>query len=228
MSDDAFAADVTALAALGEPVRRALYGYVVAQDASVGREAAAAGVGVPTHVAKFHLDKLLDAGLLEVEYRRPPGRGGPGAGRPTKLYRRAGRDVAVSLPARRYDLAGRVLAEAIAAARRDGTAVGDALATTAREVGRRLVGHADVDAAVPDQEAVARVLARHGYEPRAADGEVLLTSCPFERLAADLPDVVCVMNRDLVDGVLDAVCPGALEARLDPGAGRCCVVVGQP
>jgi hypothetical protein len=28
--------------------------------------------------------------------------------------------------------------------------------------------------------------------------------------------------------VLDAVCPGALEARLDPGTGRCCVVVGEP
>ncbi|NKY39675.1 transcriptional regulator, partial [Cellulomonas septica] len=121
-----------------------------------------------------------------------------------------------------------VLAEAVAAARRDGTAVEDALATTAREMGRRLVERADVDAAVPDREAVARVLARHGYEPRAADGEVLLTSCPFERLAADVPDVVCVMNRDLVDGVLDAVCPGGLEARLDPGVGRCCVVVGEP
>src|SRR3569833_1547391 len=111
MSDE-FAADVASLAALSEPVRRALYRFVVAQDRPVSRENAAAGVGVPHHVAKFTLDRLVADGLLDVEYRRPPGRSGPGAGRPTKLYRRAARRFAVSLPERHYDVVGRILAEA--------------------------------------------------------------------------------------------------------------------
>jgi len=72
------------VASLGEPVRLTLYRYVVAQAEPVSREQAAAGVGVAHHVAKFHLDRLEDDRLLEVNYRRPAGRTGPGAGRPTK------------------------------------------------------------------------------------------------------------------------------------------------
>src|SRR6185437_8217202 len=104
---------VASVASLGEPVRRILYRYATSQTEPVSREQAAAGVGVAHHIAKFHLDKLEEDGLLEVEYRRPAGRSGPGAGRPTKFYRRATREIAVSLPERRYDLAGRLMAEAI-------------------------------------------------------------------------------------------------------------------
>jgi predicted ArsR family transcriptional regulator len=56
----------------------------------------------------------------------------------------------------------------------------------------------------------------------------VLANCPFHRLAADYTEVVCDMNRDLIDGVIDAVCPGALAARLNPGPDRCCVTVGEP
>ncbi len=93
MTDDDFDAQVAGIAALGEPVRRALYRYVIAQPGPVSRDQAAAGTGVPRHVAKFHLDKLAADGLLEVEFRRPPGRRGPGAGRPTKWYRRSLREL---------------------------------------------------------------------------------------------------------------------------------------
>src|SRR5690242_11670803 len=117
MSDD-FAADVVRVAALNEPVRRELYRYVVAQDEPVSRDKAAAATGVAHHVAKFNLDRLVADGLLDVEYARPPGRGGPGAGRPAKLYRRSAREIAVTLPERRYDLAGGVLAEAVTIAGR--------------------------------------------------------------------------------------------------------------
>src|SRR5438876_6373194 len=108
-SDD----QIASLAALGDPQRRALYRYVVAQPAPVSRDQAAEALGVARHVVKFHLDKLENQGLLEVEYRRLPGRNGPGAGRPAKVYRRAARDFAVNLPGRRYDLAARVMARAI-------------------------------------------------------------------------------------------------------------------
>jgi predicted ArsR family transcriptional regulator len=221
---DDFVADVTSVAALSEPVRRRLYRYVVARGVPVGREDAAAGTGVAHHVAKFNLDRLVADGLLEVEYSRPPGRGGPGAGRPAKLYRRADRDIAVSLPARRYHLAGRVMAEAITIAGREGVPLADALTEAARTTGRRL-GAAAAGAEGPAAEVVADVLARYGYEPRAEVHEIVLANCPFHSLAGDYTELVCGINLDLIGGVLDAVDAGALCARLDPAPGRCCVTI---
>ncbi len=107
--------DLTAVAVLDDPVRRALYRHVVGAADAVGREDAAAAVGVSRSLAAFHLDKLAAAGLLAVEFRRPPGRRGPGAGRPAKLYRRADRQLDVTLPPRRYELAARILAAAVSA-----------------------------------------------------------------------------------------------------------------
>jgi len=122
------------LSALAEPVRRDLYTFVVARREPVTREQAAAGLDVPVHVAKFHLDRLVEDGLLDAEYRRPPGRGGPGAGRPAKVYRRSGLEVEVSLPERRYAVAGRVLVKAVAYAEREGVPIADALARDETEL----------------------------------------------------------------------------------------------
>ncbi|HEX8860918.1 MAG TPA: helix-turn-helix domain-containing protein [Actinomycetes bacterium] len=231
MSGDDFDASVTGVATLAEPVRRALYRWVSAQPGPVNRDQAAEGVGVPRHVAKFHLDKLEDEGLLEVEFRRPAGRAGPGAGRPAKLYRRSRRELAVTVPERRYELASRVLAQAITAARRDGVPIGEALRAAATHEGRQhgaaarpLPGaNADRDA---HPAAALQVLADHGYEPRDdGQGGLLLGNCPFHALAKDSTELVCGMNLDLIGGLLDGLNEAKLEARLDPAPGRCCVVV---
>src|SRR5512146_2470436 len=108
--------DTSGIAALADPVRRRLYEFVSTQPSAVSRDQAAAAVGVARHQAKFHLDKLEAEGLLETEYARLGGRSGPGAGRPSKLYRRADREIAVSLPPRDYLLAGQLMADAIAEA----------------------------------------------------------------------------------------------------------------
>src|SRR5215212_12188907 len=104
---------LTAVAALGDPLRRRLYRFVGAQDHPVSRDEVAEGGGVSRSAAAFHLDRLVDEGLLETEYRRLSGRRGPGAGRPAKLYRRAARQFDVTLPERHYDLPGRILAGAV-------------------------------------------------------------------------------------------------------------------
>src|SRR5947208_7959455 len=91
---------LAALAALDDPARRAVFDLVARAGTAVSRDTAAAALGVSRRVAAVHLDRLADQGLLAVEYRRPPGRGGPGAGRPAKLYRRADDEVAVSVPER--------------------------------------------------------------------------------------------------------------------------------
>jgi predicted ArsR family transcriptional regulator len=221
---------VTSIAALAEPVRRALYLYVVGQPEPVGREQAAAAVGVAHHVAKFNLDKLEEEGLLDVEFSRPPGRRGPGAGRPAKLYRRTARQIEVSLPERRYDLAGQVMAQAITAAEQTATPISDTLAHAAREAGR-VLGH-EVRAkagARPSQattlKAVSDVLTEHGYEPRADGKTITLANCPFHSLAQNHTELVCGMNLDLMNGLLEGLSPRTLHAHLTPTPGMCCVTI---
>ena len=146
MSD--FLERAAGIGALADPLRRDLYLYVCAQDHPVARDEAAEALDVPLHKAKFHLDRLADDGLLDVEFARLTGRSGPGAGRPSKLYRRAAREIAVSLPEREYELAGRLMAEAIAESGRSGTPVLEALRQVAAEQGRTL-GQAALAAARP-------------------------------------------------------------------------------
>lgn len=228
----AFDAHVEGIAALGEPVRRALYRFVVKQCAPVSREQAANGVGVALHVAKFHLDRLEEEGLLEVEFRRPPGRSGPGAGRPTKLYRRSSRELAVSLPERRYDLAGRIMAAAIAIQAAADTSVHEALHDAATAFGRTLGEEARRRGGPrPDRDALLaagrEVVDEYGYESREDGGAITLANCPFHALAQDYTALVCGMNLDLLRGML-AFLGSDIEARLDPAPGRCCVRLSRP
>lgn len=223
-----FDSQVSGIAALGEPVRRALYRYVVDQPGSVSRDEAAAGAGVARHVAKFHLDKLVEDGLLEVEYARPPGRGGPGAGRPAKRYRRAARELAVSLPPREYELAGRLLARAVTAAERDGIPVRDALSDGARDVGASIGRRARAqtgESASPDElvDAANAALRDCGYEPRTEGDTVVLANCPFHALSQEYTDLVCGMNLELMTGLVEGLESSGLEPRLEPAPGRCCV-----
>jgi predicted ArsR family transcriptional regulator len=230
---DEFASQVSGISALAEPARRALYLHVAAQPEPVSRDQAAEGVGLPRHTVKFHLDKLVEEGLLDVEFRRLSGRRGPGAGRPTKLYRRSAREVAVTLPPRHYDLAGRILAGAVEAATRDGVPVLDAVHRAAAEYGRRLAA----DEQLPDRsptasplDDIAATLAGHGYEPRAHDGGLELANCPFHALARDHTALVCGMNLHLIRAMLGELGHPDVEARLDPAPDRCCVTLtaGRP
>src|SRR4051812_4922334 len=128
---------VSAIASLDEPTRRRLYEFVVRQAAPVSRDQAADAVRAPRTTVAFHLDKLAAEGLLEVVYERRTGRSGPGAGRPSKLYRRAARQIAVSLPDRRYELAARLLADAVHEANSSGEPPRTVLDRRARELGRQ-------------------------------------------------------------------------------------------
>ncbi|QNN53961.1 helix-turn-helix transcriptional regulator [Nocardioides mesophilus] len=251
------AEQVAGVGALVEPARRALYLYVASEPDAVSREQAAAAVELPVHSAKFHLDRLVEEGLLDVEFRRLSGRTGPGAGRPSKLYRRSARQLSVSLPERHYDLAGDVLAAAIDRSVRDGVPVQEAVRVTAAEQGRRIAAayveeagaeragapgapayqggaeaggrHSAEDAGRggDDLGRTADVLSRHGYEPRTADDEVCLANCPFDRLATEHTELVCGMNLALIDGVIEGLDAGGVGAELAPQPGFCCVKVSR-
>ncbi|KGM16405.1 helix-turn-helix transcriptional regulator [Actinotalea fermentans] len=227
---DDLARRVRGVGALADPARLELYRLVVAADDAVSREQAATALGLPAHQVRFHLDRLVADGLLEVEYRRLTGRSGPGAGRPAKLYRRSAREVVVSLPERRYDLAGHLMAEAIDAATSSGVPVDEALRASATAHGRALAVRASAAAGedeppAPDLPAVLAALAAEGYEPRASGGEVTLANCPFHALMREHTALVCGMNLALLSGFGEAF---GCAARLDPGPGRCCVVLTVP
>lgn len=237
MVSDELTDQVVGIGALAEAARRDLYFYVVAQPEPVSREQAADAVGIPLHSAKFHLDRLVEAGLLDVEFRRLSGKTGPGAGRPSKLYLRSSRQLSVTLPERRYDLAGDVLASAIDRSLKQGVALADAVRDAAQQAGRRIADeYRDRVAAgagdVPAQEAgggalerAADVLAGNGYEPRLRDREICLANCPFDRLAAEHTELVCGMNLALVGAVLDRLSLDDVCAELAPEQGFCCVRV---
>lgn len=223
---DDFVSQVSGISALAEPARRALYLHVANQPDPVSRDQAALAVGVPRHTAKFHLDKLVDEGLLDTEYRRLSGRRGPGAGRPTKLYRRSARQVAVTLPPRHYDLAGQILAGAVETAAREGVPVLEAVAHAAAERGRLLAAAERVhDAGGSPLHDVAATLAGHGYEPRVQDGVILLANCPFHALAREHTALVCGMSLHLITAMLDELGHSTVRAELDPAPERCCVTL---
>ena len=221
-----FKDNVSGIGLLSDPTRREIYLYVCAQTAPVGRDEAAEALDIPHHRAKFHLDKLEDQGLLDSEFARLTGRTGPGAGRPSKLYSRAAGEIAVSLPGREYELAGKLMADAIASSIITGESVIDALNEAAAAYGRAWGRSALVSGAKRKALEIARdALTSHGYEPREEGETVVLANCPFHSLANEHTEMVCGMNLALINGLVEEVDSAALRCALEPADGRCCVVL---
>jgi predicted ArsR family transcriptional regulator len=218
------------LAGLGDPIRRALYRHVAGRGEPVSRDDAANAVGISRPLAAYHLDKLVDDGLLEARYQRRGGRQGPGAGRPAKHYVRADRQLELSLPARDYAalaelLAGAVEADPSGAAK---TALNRAAASLGAELGAGAASHPSPDGDPDEVLAVlCQALAARGYEPyEDTDGSIRLRNCPFDRIAAHHRQLVCGANHAMLQALsdqLDGHPP--VRAVLDPQPGRCCVAL---
>jgi predicted ArsR family transcriptional regulator len=234
--------DLASLSSLDDPVRRRLYEVVTQQAGTVGRDEAAAAAGIGRALAVYHLDKLVESGLLTAFYRRPAGRTGPGAGRPAKLYARSDREFAVTVPPREYELAARLLAQVVESDRsgRSRTALREAAHQLGAELGsgfrpdapgqdagRQDAGRQDAGRLDLDRQDVESLLAQQGYEPsHGEDGIIRLRNCPFHQLAERHRDVVCGMNLALVEGLVEGLGANGWRPVLDPLPGRCCVAVG--
>jgi predicted ArsR family transcriptional regulator len=205
---------LAALASLGDPLRRELYHCVTARDGGVGRDEAAAAVGVSRALAAYHLDKLVDAGLLDTRFERRTGRRGPGAGRTAKLYLRSATPVEVSLPVRDFELIAGLLAYAVEADPSGGSRA--ALQRAARALG------AEVASAGRDV-TVRSLLVERGYEPYEDSGVLRLRNCPFGRLAEAHRELVCHANLAFMEGLLQGHRRGGPRAVLEPRPGCCCV-----
>jgi predicted ArsR family transcriptional regulator len=204
--------DLGVLSSLAEPIRRALYEFVSSAPEPVTRDEAAEAVGVSRQVAAYHLDRLADDGLLDFEFRRLTGREGPGAGRPSKLYRRSDQVYDVSVPPRRYQLAAQILLEAVRAARVDAAALAEIARRTGSQLGSQGLGEALVET---------------GYEPTVEDGETRFRNCPFHSLREQNREATCGLNLALVEGMIDGS-GSDVTAVLAPEDGYCCVRLRPP
>jgi predicted ArsR family transcriptional regulator len=208
----------TAVAALADSSRRALYEYVRRAGYPVGRDEAGNATGISRGLAAFHLDKLVEAGLLRARHEAPASRP-RGRGRAPKVYEPAGAGVAVAIPERRYELIAEILADAVATEPADAARAASRLARQrGREIGARLPETGD---------DLAGALAGLGFEPEPEpDGTIALHNCPFHVLAVRRTELVCGLNHAFVAGILDGLGETRLQARTAPRPGRCCVRIG--
>jgi predicted ArsR family transcriptional regulator len=201
---------------LADQMRRALYELVRRRGSAVTREDAAAEMGISRGLAAFHLDKLVDAGLLSAAYEAAEPRG---RGRAPKVYRAAGQEIGFSLPSRRYDLMGEILAEAIDAAPDDAR---NAALRAAYRRGQAAGEAEQADGATEQADGgrLERLLERLGFEP---DESLGLRNCPFHRLAVRHTELVCALNQAFLAGILHGLGATSHTADLAPAPGFCCV-----
>lgn len=178
----------------------------------VGVQEVATRTGLHLNTARFHLDGLVDAGLVErdAEERNHPGR-------PRMVYRpRSGGDTANQ---RSYRLLAEMLTSLVASA----LAQPDGAAVEAGEAwGRYLVERPPPLQQVDAEEGIRRlsaVLANAGFAPgpvRDVDAPVIpLRHCPFREIAEQHREVVCSLHLGLMRGVLAEVRAPVTAERLE-------------
>jgi predicted ArsR family transcriptional regulator len=197
--------------ALVDPVRRALYDYVRRQAHPVTREEAADAQDISRHLAAFHLDKLVDAGLLDATYASPEDQP-RGRGRTPKVYKPTKLALSLNIPPRQYELIAAILAEAVA------EHPDDAANAAKREA---YVAGTDYGRAFAWLEEALGAL---GFEPYHGQERIILRNCPFHGLAAKHPELVCALNHAFIDGLLRGVgAADAVSSHLVPRPDACCV-----
>ena len=217
-----------AAAALAYPLRSALYRYICAAGREVGRDEAARAVGAGRDRVAVQLDKLAEAGLLEVSFRRLSGRQGPGAGRPSKLYRPTGLQIDISLPPRRYGVAAHVFAGALQTAGVPQSAVDRSAWEFGNTLGQEAAPAADGRTSRRKTIAALEALAEeNGFQPVLSARQMSLTNCPFRSLVESSGPLACQMNLSLFQGVLAGLGAREMEAIAVAGSREsgCCVTV---
>lgn len=221
---------IESVSVLNEDSRRQMFAFIRRQRRPVTRDEAAASVGISRKLAAFHLDKLVDAGLLRAQYASPGGI--RKVGRQPKVYEPTDSEIRVSIPDRRHELLADLLLEAVLTEDEDETATHAAVRTAGRR-GREL-GEAEREQTRPGRlgaerglNLCERMLDQHGFEPfRETPTQLRLRNCPFHPLAAKAPDLVCGMNHAFIAGYLQGLKVGGVEAVLAPRPGECCVQLG--
>lgn len=220
--------DLSALSALSEPVRERLYTFIRAAAHPMSREEAATGAGISPKLAAFHLEKLVAVGLLEVSPRTEHRR--RSRGRAPKLYSITKREFSVAIPARRYELLGEILIEALSVDDDDRSArkALDAASRAGRAAGERIRHERNLGRVGPERAlgAAAEFLAEAGFEPYRSGPQTLqLRNCPFRGLARRWPELVCEINHAYLESLVRGVGSERVKALRQPPNGMCCVAL---
>lgn len=218
---------LTAIAALSDPFRRRLYRFIRRSHGPVNREQAAASVGISRKLAAFHLDKLVEVGLLHATHERV------GhvrkVGRTPKVYQPTQAVVRISIPEHQHDLLAEILLDAVVNQRADENAQQAAL-RLAQQRGEEL-GGVERTRIRPGRLGAERaltlteyVLARYGFEPaRDNPTAIRLRNCPFHPLTHRAPELVCAINHAFLTGFLHGLQATTVHAVLAPHPPECCV-----
>jgi len=189
----------------GDPTRRGIYRHLRAASEPLSASEVAEVFGVHRTVARAHMEKLMDLGLVESGTRRCSG-----GGRPAKTYVLTGERLEVMLPPRRYERLSRFLLRLIDSAVEPEVA-GELAFALGREFGAETaVELAGDDAPAPVKLAPRAVVAwmdEAGYSVSLDDGAkgvvaVEVHNCVYSELAKDYPDIVCPFDRGTVCGML--------------------------
>jgi len=196
-----------ALQVIGDPELRETLLVVRGRPQAVSIRDVAAATGAHHNVARRRLERLAAAGLLTTSFERPPGRSGPGAGRPAKVYAPAPETSSIEFPERRYPELVGLLVDAVPRRRvpEVGERFGAALAVAAGvepadDVRAGLEGLCDAIGAIGFQARLAEV----------ADGraEIVTPTCPLRPLVVANPAVAGVDHgvwRGLVAAAIEGV-----------------------
>lgn len=196
--------------ALG-PTRTRVLRVLRESDGPLGAAEVADRLGIHSNSARFHLDALVEAGMVERGAEDRSARG-----RPKVLYA-----VSPRLPAE--DGGWRELATILTEALTTPAPSPAHAAEAAGEAHGRALASAYPATAAPAPEVVADGLRRLGFEssahPTRTGGRIEIRPCPFLDLAQSHGDVVCGVHRGLLAGMLDELDPTLTLERLEAFAG---------
>ncbi|MDF2629424.1 MAG: hypothetical protein K0R39_3255 [Symbiobacteriaceae bacterium] len=213
-------------AVLADPTRYNIYQYVLAASHPVSAAEVAERFGLHPNVARTHLNKLADIGLVAAMAEKT-GKGG----RPGYLYSPSGNAVSLTVPARDFQLLADLLVQSLALL---GDGAKEAIEQIGRTFGKRLGQEAAAVTSAQQEELVrtcAEALHRLGimtHVARAEDGSwtLVLKTCGFREVAAVHPEQVCSLCKAMVEGITLAVAeaqPKVTQAGSVPKGDKECV-----
>ena len=185
--------------ALGDNTRYAIYLELARSPRPLSTTEMATSLGLHVNTVRPHLERMRDAGLLEVFV---DARGG--VGRPQHRYSLAADAPSLGLEPPVFPLATRLLLRVAAEA----GAGSDEAIETGRDQGRDDGARSLQREARPCAAALVERLATLGFDPAVVETDegvtVAFTHCPFRELAEANPDLVCGLHRGLVEGFVEA------------------------
>jgi predicted ArsR family transcriptional regulator len=211
------------LKALGDETRFSMYRELASSPRPVTAHELADELALHPNTVRLHLERLREAGLVEVE---PVHRGT--VGRPQHVYSLAAGAPGLGFDPPSYTLLAGLLAALAERVGADGDEAGAIGRSWGAQAGKRTRTRSCV-------KALSSELERLGFDPAAEidDNEVTISflHCPFRELAEAYPELVCNLHRGICEGVVGEVGGGRVEefaTLYDYDPCRVTVAVGYP